>query len=651
MIQKQKITKGILIGLLLLTPTVLEVSASDGGGYTMSLSNAQSRTTGFAAGTGAEADPYLISTAQQLKYLSDSVNDGSLATTGVYFSLTGDIDLNELPMEANGNWVPIGNSKFFNGTFNGQNHTISNMTLKETKNYNGLFGGIQNASIKNLNVSNASILTPVGSDKGLVVGYDSSGSLIENVTVSGKIEHTGTAYGGSNGGVLGMGSGTTLKNVTTTVSILSSNYIGGIVGSLYNGTIENANTTLDAYLTKPEGLQGDPQHYAGGMAGYFSNSTLTKSKSQFKAYDAPDATGYYNYYLGGLVAEISSGATIKNSTATVDIQTKTGGYVTGGLVGKASGSQTLIENSYALGLIKTGLGKANYSSVGGLFGTIDGTVKNSYSAVEIQNIENATQTYYGGIAGIGSPYSGSSSKAAMTNTYWNQTFTPIVAINNSAGASAFTTGLNEEQMVGESAASFVGFDFVDTWKTTCSYPVLKWEEDPICLSVGDTLINGDIQNTVISFTVPTALSFEINSNLEVGQQFVAPTFRLTNESNAPLSLSVSDFKETTNMLTDVLSTQYTDKEWANLSVQPSPELAIGIQANSDEGWLSQTQYELLHAITVQELGSAVDIGTIKAHTSVTFDFAAKHGTAFKEAMNPVYQLTFIFDLFDVEEPE
>ena len=56
-------------------------------------------------GTGTADDPYLISSAADLKYLADKVNDGTLNTDGKYFKQTVDIDL------ANKPWTPIGNDQ------------------------------------------------------------------------------------------------------------------------------------------------------------------------------------------------------------------------------------------------------------------------------------------------------------------------------------------------------------------------------------------------------------------------------------------------------------------------------------------------------------------------------------------------------------
>lgn len=84
--------------------------------------------TSFASGSGTSGDPYLISSAAQLAYLAQEVNNGNLAGSH-YYSITTDIDLD------NRDWTPIGNTDAnpFAGTINGNGHTISNVYIFNTQ--------------------------------------------------------------------------------------------------------------------------------------------------------------------------------------------------------------------------------------------------------------------------------------------------------------------------------------------------------------------------------------------------------------------------------------------------------------------------------------------------------------------------------------
>lgn len=72
---------------------------------------------------------------------------------GVTFTLTSDINLNNLP------WTPIGNwDNTFAGTFDGNGHTISNLYINAPQGEGiGFFGVVQNATIKGLTLHNVNV--------------------------------------------------------------------------------------------------------------------------------------------------------------------------------------------------------------------------------------------------------------------------------------------------------------------------------------------------------------------------------------------------------------------------------------------------------------------------------------------------------------
>ena len=202
-------------------------------------------------------DVYEIGTLASLKAFRDKVNavDNYAGKTVV---LTTDIDLN------NEDWAPIGtSSKPFMGTFDGKNHTISNLYINDSKdyvsggnndNYVGLFGymmGGNTSGIKNLNIHNVNITgcLYVGS----VLGRSYTGGIIENCHVSGNISIDSYAY---TGGIVGRHeysrganeNGETMSiyncSVKGEINTRSANtinadyavsYVGGIVGFVAEG--------------------------------------------------------------------------------------------------------------------------------------------------------------------------------------------------------------------------------------------------------------------------------------------------------------------------------------------------------------------------------------------------------------------------------
>ncbi len=174
-------------------------------------------------GSGSESDPYLIVVGEQLRDLSTNINSDS----EVYFKMMFDIDLGG---ESNA-FTPIGKSTtHFKGIFDGGGHKISGLHVNSTSSsYKGLFGYIENATIKNLGVS---------------------GSV--------------TSSGNYTGGIVGYASGSNIESCYSTVTVVSSEFwVGGIVGYIKtNSTVKNCYNTGSVSGTSANSA------YVGGIAGY-----------------------------------------------------------------------------------------------------------------------------------------------------------------------------------------------------------------------------------------------------------------------------------------------------------------------------------------------------------------------------------------------
>lgn len=166
----------------------------------------------FAGGAGTVDDPYKISTGAELAYLAQQVNAGE-SYSGKYFTLTSDIQLNELdkdgmPKAAEGQtgaypWIPIGNNKKkFQGTFDGDGHAVSGLYINEAKPYKGLFGAINSATVKNLIVT-GSVNSGNQNNAGGIVG-NSTKSIVQNCGFYGTVIST-TKATALVGGVVGGG--------------------------------------------------------------------------------------------------------------------------------------------------------------------------------------------------------------------------------------------------------------------------------------------------------------------------------------------------------------------------------------------------------------------------------------------------------------
>lgn len=154
----------------------------------------------YAGGDGSQKKPYRIGNSSQLALLAKNVNDGE-NYSGQYFRLDRDLDLNNIV------WTPIGNGEpSFNGNFDGNGHTISNLKLtgyalyesgrysgKEREYVSGLFGRCVNPKIKNLNIDKADITVPEPGSHGQFF----SGALVGLVDVDTEAEFTNIKISGA----------------------------------------------------------------------------------------------------------------------------------------------------------------------------------------------------------------------------------------------------------------------------------------------------------------------------------------------------------------------------------------------------------------------------------------------------------------------
>lgn len=96
--------------------------------------------------SGTPDNPYLISTVEDLKTLSDWVLDYK-DLSGVYFLQTNDIDISFYD-----NWTPIGTFGIpFEGVYDGNNKEVNGLKIDTTDSWQGLFG-FSSGVIKNLTV-------------------------------------------------------------------------------------------------------------------------------------------------------------------------------------------------------------------------------------------------------------------------------------------------------------------------------------------------------------------------------------------------------------------------------------------------------------------------------------------------------------------
>jgi Putative peptidoglycan binding domain len=271
------------------------------------------------AGSGTASDPYLITTCQELQNIPQNSTD--------IFWLAHDIDCSASSgWDGGAGFNPIAS---FNGTFDGRNHTISNIYInRPTTDYVGLFTNSSNASFFNLNITGT---MNTGNLSGSLVG-SSYNPYIENIHSSVNMN---SATSSNIGGLIGISyyANTVMKKSSYTGTIQADNYVGGLIGTAqYGANIYDsfASTTITA------------SSYAGGLVGLVQNNC-----GLFQTYRSY-ATGSITSgnYAGGLVGYFSNSScysdTISDSFSNVVIS----GPNPAGIVGSIYNSNVSIIDSY-----------------------------------------------------------------------------------------------------------------------------------------------------------------------------------------------------------------------------------------------------------------------------------------------------------------
>ena len=307
------------------------------------------------SGSGTESDPYLIFYADQLTQVRNN-----LGKDGVYFKLMADIDLGDWlndnsPSEG---WQPIGvEGARFKGIFDGDGHTISNISIKRASTDNvGFFGYTDGATIKNLTINGDitgqnsvggvvgtglnTTITGVhyvgkvtGAEKvGGLIGWLTSSSTLKDCSLQGDVKGakdvggivggtddlrnthsnlqcngTVTATGDNCGGIFGSLAGIDieLKECTTNATIQGHDYVGGIIGyaeSLPFKSIEKCNSIIT--------LLGN--NYVGGILGGNDIVTPNLHKGRWRNYDPGLGTYISEYYKDEIISQYLSSSFISN---------------------------------------------------------------------------------------------------------------------------------------------------------------------------------------------------------------------------------------------------------------------------------------------------------------------------------------------------
>ena len=317
-----------------------------------------------------EATPYKICTPTQFSNIRFYPSKN--------FVLAQDIDF------ANITILPI--SVAFSGSLDGQGFMMKDFSIKDIGGNGisvGLFRFVQGATVKNLNIKNATVDST--QRVGLIAGDWRGGGLIENVKVHGSVKGITMV-----GGLIGLGNTTfalTIRNVRTDLTVNANNYAGGVIG--YINTNNGSFTVEDSHFYA--NVSGNS--WTGGIAGQIleDNTTFTNVSHRGDVLS-------YTEKVGGLVGELNGGTLINVShIGSVRTTKNNSDNFVGGLFGQTTKLAT-INGAQVTSVITSG---GNYT--GGLAGRFhSGSITNAVSRVTI-NVDDtqfsAAQKFAGGLVG------------------------------------------------------------------------------------------------------------------------------------------------------------------------------------------------------------------------------------------------------------
>ena len=407
--------------------------------------------TEFSAGDGTQINPYVISDGSELALLAQKVNENDEKYNKSYYCLTNDIILNDTTnweqwdkQGPKNMWTPIGATELFQGVFDGNNHSVTGVYIKEiVPNYGindvnedelemsiGLFGFASNASIMNLVVDESYIINRSYQMSG-IVGALNEGT-ISNCTFGGRLLALDGSY---QGGICGINNEGTIRNCTNKgiIEVETTDeyafYIGGIVGRSTGKIIECTNLgTADCKdksangaiggivaisesditacvnsgtINMPEIIGDYNLCYIGGIVGDYNGGTISESYNIGKI-----ICGDNNNHIGGIAGQVYE-AKINNCYNDGTISISSDCYNIGGIVGKNYTSQII--DCHNLNKISV---KNECSNIGGIVGSDqiyskNTLIRNCYNAGSIEGKKECRSV--GGIAG--------NSKGKVENCY------------------------------------------------------------------------------------------------------------------------------------------------------------------------------------------------------------------------------------------
>lgn len=332
---------------------------------------------------GSIRNPLTINSANELMDFANAVRDSSEykgfvlknGGEGLHFKLTANVDMQ--PFCENSGCTPIGP---FTGSFNGGNHTISNLTI-ETDNTSGLdaYGLFSNVTsplagdttyFENLVFSNAKVQKNGFSAVGTLIGRIVSGNVVvRNIKV--------------------------LSSTIEVDGINNSAYVGGILGMSLSSVLMYNNEAYTTIRAK------NGKIHAGGIVGLANGNANIFDNTSRGSIQLDSTTGPY---IGGIVGQIMQGSLRQNTNyGLIHADSCYGFSYIGGIAGILTGPVSILQNNKNFGNIEI---TGDQGSIGGIFGQSLGyltdslTDQENHGNIKVTEIGTLDKPDQGGVGGI-----------------------------------------------------------------------------------------------------------------------------------------------------------------------------------------------------------------------------------------------------------
>ena len=365
--------------------------------------------------TAAAPEKFVITSVGDLQAFADAVNKGDYdGKTDAVVTLDADLDLAGIA------WIPMGDTSHdFAGTFDGQGHTISNLTIGTadapiTGELAGLFGVVE-GTVKNLFLDEVSVNANVGYYVGGLVAY--AVGPIENCHIT-KLDMDAVASG-----------------------------VGGLIGYATSGN-SIYGCSVSGEIAVKSGCQG-----VGGFIGSMGkNAQITYSGATVSVTAPKERSTNAGGFIGRGNGERAARAIVKNCYSKGAV---TGGAYAVGLTGSMAGMD--IQNCYATGNVTDAFVEmTSFAGTNSVAFDLDGVARNCY----------ATGTATAGTAAFLNETA--TARSEVVNCYYVDTNTAVATGYEKATAKSL-----DEMKAEEFAAMLNNGDTTNGW-------IYKDGQTPLC---------------------------------------------------------------------------------------------------------------------------------------------------------------------------